>query len=314
MTILLGLVLAPIAALAAETQQMLPEMVVARRGGVEVTLADIDAKVAVLPPEARARFLDNPQRIESTVSNLLLLKQLAAEAKAAGLDKDVSTAAQIRYAEAQVLAGAQVKKLAEKAPKLDALALAKENYLSDPKRFNTPDTLIARHVLIRTTAARSDDEAKKLAEKVRGEALAGKPIAELAKTYSEDEGSKAEGGLLPEFKPGQMQKPFEEAAFELNKPGQTSGVVKTKFGYHVIQLVERKPGKPRKFEEVKDELVKKLTDENAQRFQKEHMDQLQSMAIDADPKVVESLRTRYAGAEAPTAAAMPEPGAASDTK
>lgn len=275
--------------------------VVAKRGTAVVTFIDLDAKVGQLPPEARPRFLDSPKRIEATVSNMLLIKQLAAEAREAGLDNDPLIQADIRYATEQILSAARMKRLAEQAPKIDADALAKEAYLANPAQFRTPERMVARHILFRA-GNHSDAEAEQLAEKARIDALAGKKsFADLAVELSEDDTTQVGGGLLPEFGRGEMQKPFEDAAFALKKPGEISPVVKTKFGYHVIQLVESKPGKTRKFEEVKDELVKKLRTEHVARYQQEHLDQLQSVSMEADADAVASLRTRYyaTGAEPP---------------
>jgi hypothetical protein len=134
--------------------------------------------------------------------------------------------------------------------------------------------------------------AKQLAEKVHAEALAGKDFAELARTYSEDEGSRGQGGELPPIS-GNVTAAFENAAKALTQPGEVSSVVTTKSGFHVIQLIGREPGRQRTFEEVKPELVKTLAKEHAERYAREHTDQLRSMALDADPELVGQLADRY---------------------
>jgi len=72
----------------------------------------------------------------------------------------------------------------------------------------------------------------------------GADFAELAKKYSEDPGSAPKGGDLGYVKRGDFVKEFEEVAFKL-EPGQISGIVETKFGYHIIQLIDRKGEKIR---------------------------------------------------------------------
>ena len=67
----------------------------------------------------------------------------------------------------------------------------------------------------------------------------GESFASLARQYSEDPGTASEGGNLGCFGTGQLVPPFEEAAFEL-KPGETSEPVLTRYGYHVIQLHEKR--------------------------------------------------------------------------
>ena len=79
------------------------------------------------------------------------------------------------------------------------------------------------------------DRAEAILQKIKE----GADFAEMAKKYSEDPGSAANGGDLGFVKRGDLVKPFEEIAFNL-KPGQISDVVETQFGYHIIQLLERK--------------------------------------------------------------------------
>jgi parvulin-like peptidyl-prolyl isomerase len=76
---------------------------------------------------------------------------------------------------------------------------------------------------------------------------------------------------------------FENAAKELPEPGAISEVVTTKYGYHVIQLIGREPGRQKTFEEVKPELMKTLEKDHGERYRREHVDQLRSMKLDANP-------------------------------
>ena len=70
---------------------------------------------------------------------------------------------------------------------------------------------------------------------------AGEDFAKLAGEFSEDPGSRAQGGDLGWFGRGMMVKPFEDAAFAL-KPGEVSGIVESQFGFHIIKLEERRGG------------------------------------------------------------------------
>lgn len=115
-------------------------------------------------------------------------------------------------------------------------------YGKNKDKFKTPETAHARHILI--AKAKTDDdktkaEKKAKAEEVRKELLAGADFAQLAAKYSECP-SKSSGGDLGTFPRGQMVKPFEEAVFS-QKLKETGPVVETDFGYHIIQVLERKP-------------------------------------------------------------------------
>ncbi|OPZ72276.1 MAG: Foldase protein PrsA 3 precursor [bacterium ADurb.Bin478] len=87
-------------------------------------------------------------------------------------------------------------------------------------------------------------------------AKAGEDFAALAKQYTEDPGSKNNGGLYENFPRGQMVKPFEDAAFTV-PVGQLSDIVETDYGYHILQIVERKK-ETRPLADVKAELEQQL--------------------------------------------------------
>lgn len=96
-----------------------------------------------------------------------------------------------------------------------------------------------------STVDKMNAQAQKRAEEVLAKVKEGKEqFGDLAKQYSQD-GSASQGGDLGWFDSQTMVKPFSEAAFAL-KPGETSGIVKTQFGFHIIKLLEldEKKGKP----------------------------------------------------------------------
>lgn len=134
------------------------------------------------------------------------------------------------------------------------------------------DKVRASHILIKPKTqgdAKSEAEAKSRAEKLH-DAIKAKGdkanFAELAKLYSEDAGSKTQGGDLMFFKKKDMVPEFSDAAFSLRKVGDLSGVVKTAFGYHIIKLT----GDQRGLEQLKPQIIHFLTKQK----QKERADQL----------------------------------------
>ena len=107
------------------------------------------------------------------------------------------------------------------------------------------DEVEASHILIKTTddnnkplSEAEQKKAKAKAEKVLKEVKAGGDFAELAKKYSQDPGSAANGGALGAFGKGMMVQEFEDAAFGM-EPGEVSDLVKTDFGYHIIKVTDR---------------------------------------------------------------------------
>jgi peptidyl-prolyl cis-trans isomerase D len=128
-------------------------------------------------------------------------------------------------------------------------------YNQNQQSFTTPERVKVRHILIMTKDKPAAEEAKlkakadTLLQQVRG----GGDFAKLAKDNSEDPGSKDNGGEYWVQRNGQMVKEFEDAAFNL-KPGQ-SDLIKTAYGYHVFQVVERQAAGLRAFNEVKSEIA-----------------------------------------------------------
>ncbi|HET6272452.1 MAG TPA: peptidylprolyl isomerase [Bacteroidota bacterium] len=103
-----------------------------------------------------------------------------------------------------------------------------------------PEEVDLAHIAVKLkpgTAAKAAGRAK--AQTILDSVKAGVDFAELAKRYSEDPGSAAQGGDLGFVRRGQFVKEFETAVFSL-QPNQISGIVETDFGYHIIQLLERR--------------------------------------------------------------------------
>jgi peptidyl-prolyl cis-trans isomerase C len=135
----------------------------------------------------------------------------------------------------------------------------KSFYDRNPQLFQQPEQVKASHILIKVQSNAPDEqkaEARKKIETVQQKVQKGEDFATLAKTYSEGP-SGPRGGDLGYFKRGQMVKPFEEAAFSL-KPNETSDIVETQFGYHLIKVDDKKPAKKMAYAEVKDRLSEHL--------------------------------------------------------
>ena len=149
-------------------------------------------------------------------------------------------------------------------PEADQKAFYDEN----PKMFLHPEQVRASHILIKVSPEADEKEkeaAKQKIDQIREKIGKGTDFAELASEFSEGP-SKEKGGDLGYFGRGQMVEPFEKAVFAL-KPGETSDMVVTRFGYHLIRLVDHKPEKQIPFSEaqpkIMDHLKKTKTKEGA---------------------------------------------------
>jgi len=128
-------------------------------------------------------------------------------------------------------------------------------YDDNPNVFQEPESLRASHILIMVEDM-TDEKQKKTAyrkiEDIKKKIDKGEPFESLAKEYSECP-SNAQGGDLGYFQRGQMVKPFEDAVFAL-EAGEISDIVETRFGYHLIKLVDKRPERTVQFEEVKSDI------------------------------------------------------------
>ena len=133
--------------------------------------------------------------------------------------------------------------------------------------YTTPEQIRASHILL-TTEGKDDAAVRAQAEQVLKEVKAGGDFAALAKKYSQDETNAQQGGDLDYFARGRMVPVFETAAFAL-KPGETTDLVKTEFGYHIIKLTDRKPAvvravtDPEVYKEIETELLREQAEQQA---------------------------------------------------
>ena len=142
-------------------------------------------------------------------------------------------------------------------------------YEKNKGMFSTPERVRASHILFKTEG-KDKAAVKKQAEAVLAKVKAGGDFAALAKQYSED-GSKDSGGDLDFFTraadaaPGapHMVKEFEDATFAL-KVGQTSGLVETQYGFHIIKLTDHKDAITRTFEQVRGQLEDQIKQQKGQ--------------------------------------------------
>ena len=143
-----------------------------------------------------------------------------------------------------------IKKLLEPDIKIEEDEM-KAYFETNKEKFDVKEQVKASHILVD-----SEDKAKEVKEKL----LAGEDFAELAKDYSIDTGNNQQGGELGFFARGEMVQEFEDAAFSL-EIGKISNPIKTKHGYHIIKVEDKKQAKEATYEESKTEIKEILFQE-----------------------------------------------------
>ncbi len=131
--------------------------------------------------------------------------------------------------------------------------LLRKDYTANLERYRTPERAQVRHLLVKSDAT-NDAAMKTKAEGLLKQIQGGGDFAKLAQANSDDPGSKDKGGELGYIVKGQTVPEFEKAAFTL-QPGQTSGLVKTTYGYHIIQVEKHEAARVTPFEEARPQLT-----------------------------------------------------------
>jgi len=127
--------------------------------------------------------------------------------------------------------------------------------------YRIPETVTVRHILIKTPTPDANgkvdqkvvDAAKAKAEDVQKQLKSGADFGDLAKKYSDDPGSAQEGGLLPPITRGRTVPEFEQAAFNTPK-GQTTDIIRTSYGFHIIRVEDKQTARMKPLDEVKAQI------------------------------------------------------------
>jgi len=154
-----------------------------------------------------------------------------------------------------------------------------EYYKKNAEKFNTPEKVHARHILVKTDT--KDDEGtkqekKKKIESLRARLVKGEDFEKLAKENS-DCPSSQKGGDLGTFSRGRMVKPFEEAAFG-QKENEIGPIVETRFGYHIVQVLEHSQPKQGTLEDASPKITQLLKQKKAQQIKKDYLAKLRKDA------------------------------------
>ena len=203
--------------------------------------ADVNAKI----DEVKKQFPSEDLFMQTLIDRKLTLDQMKADAR-----RDIAIS---RMIDAEI-----ASRIALKPSQVE------DFYKNNQDQFTQPERVRASHILI-TFPEGADPAAKAQArtkaQKVLKDVKAGKHFAALAREHSQDPGSAPNGGDLGFFPQGQMVGPFNDVAFSL-KPGATSGLVETQFGYHIIRVAEKQPGRTVPLEEVRPKVEQYLENLN----------------------------------------------------
>lgn len=268
--------------------------IVKNERGASLDLTDIDAHLAPIPEEMRAGVMNDPDRIDQILNQLLILRYAANEAREMGIDQDPIVAREMKIAGERVLFRYRMNKLKADIKYPDFDVQAKELYAANRNDYMTPELVDVSHILFQVNHDKSEDETLAQAKAIRKKLLKNpKQFAEMAEKYSADEVSAAAGGRLQMSPAVNYVKEFANAIKPMSQEGEISDVVKSDFGFHIIMFHARKPAELKPFDSVKEAIVAKLKDDLMRKVQSEYVQTIRSLKIEADPEAIASLRTRY---------------------
>jgi len=258
---LVGALLALLLSLPCAQAQTPPgDTVLVEIGSVKLYKSEYDAELLKLPANIRPGFANSAQRVNDLLTRLIVQKVLAAQAQERKLAEAPANAVRVRVEMERMLAQLRVAEIEEQAGReFDARkaqfeARARELYLVERKKYETPERVTASHILF-DLRKHSKEEGEKLARDARAKVLAGADFNQLAKEISEDPSAAVNAGRIEGFARADMDPAFAAAAFALAKPGDVSQPVMSQFGWHVIKLEERKPPGVRSYEEVREVII-----------------------------------------------------------
>ena len=253
------------------------------KADLETAVAQMQARVGQpLPPEQRDRVIRGV--LDQVISYRLLVQESASrkvDVPEADLDtriKEIRSQFQSDEAFQEALGqrkltldalrtslrqGMQVDRLLEaeasRSGEVTPVQI-EEFYTSHPEEFQQGERVRASHILV--SVPQGADAAAKEPARVRAAGIlkdvkAGQDFATLARQHSEDKGSAQAGGDLGYFERGQMLGPFEDAAFSLT-PTQTSELVETQYGFHIIKVDDKQPSRTIPLAEVRAQVEQYL--------------------------------------------------------
>lgn len=174
-------------------------------------------------------------------------------------------------------------------------------YQTHPKEFAGEDLVKVRHILLAVppgASAEQEDSVRAQGEKVLLRLAAGEDFAAVARAVSQGP-SAAEGGDLGWLHRGSIQGELERVAFSL-EPGKWSGLVRTRSGFHILKVEERRTGEVPPLAAVKDRIMEKLVNEQSDVYRKQYLEELKR---DATIEILIPELNADAASKPPTAGA-----------
>jgi len=227
--------------------------VLGRVGDFSIRETDLDRLIAAQPEQAQKQFQEKPELKSSLVRDILLKKAIAMQARKDGYDKQPDYREKLAYLVDDFLAQEYLAKVVLAGIKVSEDEM-KKYFKEHEKEFMLTESVKARHIFVQLSDKATEEEktaARKKAEEILSRLKKGEDFAKVAAEASEDADTAKNGGELGLLTPGKTNsEEFEKAAFAL-KSGETSEIVQSPFGFHIIKADEKTEKRTATFDESK---------------------------------------------------------------
>ena len=174
----------------------------------------------------------------------------------------------------------------------------RDYYQQHQDEFTRPEQVHARHIVV-SPEKKTDAEAQAKIAAAQARLAKGEAFATVAREVSDEPAAKTSGGDLGYFGRGQMDKQFEDAAFG-GQVGSLIGPIKTQFGYHLIEVLDKRAAGTQPFEEVRESIHQRLSTEQTAKASETRAKALAKRVADAKPKTADALKALANPAEGVT--------------
>ena len=237
-----------------------------------ISAQDVLNAINTLPQNVKKRPLPEIYpRIVNELINQYLITKRAYEEK---IDLNTNVIKLIQKSKDQILAKYWLNNFVRNETREEKINQFYDNYLKSFSGFKEAN---ASHILVKTR-----EEAISIIEKLNKQSI----FSELARIHSTGPSGK-NGGELGWFAPGQMVKGFENATFALKKGETTQEPVETKFGFHIIKLNDIRDAKPKKLDEIRENIIDQITKNSLANLEKKIRKNHEITIVDFDDIVKE---------------------------
>ena len=237
-----------------------------------ISAQDVLNAINTLPQNVKKRPLPEIYpRIVNELINQYLITKRAYEEK---IDLNTNVINLIQKSKDQILAKYWLNNFVRNETREEKINQFYDNYLKSFSGFKEAN---ASHILVKTR-----EEAISIIEKLNKQSI----FSELARIHSTGPSGK-NGGELGWFAPGQMVKGFENATFALKKGETTQEPVETKFGFHIIKLNDIRDAKPKKLDEIRENIIDQITKNSLANLEKKIRKNHEITIVDFDDIVKE---------------------------